>query len=330
MQNSKRGDFLLGAYYYTCLTKSQKESYKIILNGLNAYAHTIELAQMSNDEATRMYSFVTLDNPLVFHSAAFTKFDSNYGKSVIKPKYKFTQITERDYYARVMKYLTRFDIVKGKDDSAKEKFVHDHCLRNFTYDNEWGEHACSVLGLVLHNTAVCEGIAKFVKLALDYLQVKSLVVTGKATNPVSGATEGHAWNIVKIDGQAYHLDVTFNMNISRNSFRYDYFNLSDEDILADHDIFGNVPKCSTKGKDFYSLNGQTVSGQKSLKKYFKERILAGDSDITFKVTNTQGAEDITNKVLQVTSEVIGEVSVGRTNIEMIPNIKQSVYQITLI
>ena len=320
---------MLGAYYYTCLTKSQKETYKTILNGLTTYAHTIELAQPSSDGVTPMYSFVTLDNPLVFQSAAFTQINHSYGRSVIKPIYKFPQITARDYYERVMKYLTQFDIVKGKDDATKEKFVHDHCLGNFTYDRERGEHAYSVLGLVLHNTAVCEGIAKFVKLALDYLQVKSLVVTGKATNPVSGVTENHAWNIVKIDGQTYHLDVTFDMCISRNLYRYDYFNLSDEEILADHEIFGNVPKCSARGKDYYSLNKQVVGGPKSLKKFFREKILAREKDIVFKVANTQGAGDITDKVLLIISEVIGEVSVGRTNVEMIPNIKQNVYQITL-
>ena len=106
-------------------------------------------------------------------------------------------------------------------------------------------------------------------------------------------------------------------------------NLSDEEILADHEMFGDVPKCSTRGKDYYSLNEQVVGGPKSLRKYFKERVLAGKKDIVFKVTNAHGAEDIMDKVLQIISEVVREVSVGITNVEMIPNIKQNVYQITL-
>lgn len=82
-------------------------------------------------------------------------------------------------------------------------------------------------------------------------------------NPEKGIKYRHTWNIVKIDGQYYHLDVTFDNTLGnyekkenqkpenktpRNTsgknkagkaeqmdFRYDYFNLDDKNIFRDHE-----------------------------------------------------------------------------------------------
>jgi len=78
-------------------------------------------------------------------------------------------------------------------------------LQNFTYDYSFGDYSHSILGIILKSTVVCDGISKFVKFALDYLGVKCIVVFGKGLNPLTGKAEKHAWNIVKLEGNAYHL-----------------------------------------------------------------------------------------------------------------------------
>ena len=50
----------------------------------------------------------------------------------------------------------------------------------------------------------------------------------------------HTWNIVRINGQYYHLDATFDNTLGKNedgltSIRYDYFNLDDKNIFRDHE-----------------------------------------------------------------------------------------------
>jgi len=49
-------------------------------------------------------------------------------------------------------------------------------------------------------------------------------------------TGGHAWNLVKVDDEWYHLDTTWNDPVPDrgNGIRYDYFLLNDTDMRVDH------------------------------------------------------------------------------------------------
>ena len=57
---------------------------------------------------------------------------------------------------------------------------------------------------------------------------------------IAGVSGGgpHMWNMVKVGGLWYHVDVTWDDPISSSGpmLRYDYFLVSDSTILADHSI----------------------------------------------------------------------------------------------
>ena len=56
----------------------------------------------------------------------------------------------------------------------------------------------------------------------------------------------HAWNIVKIGGKAYHLDMTWDINLSRRGhISYKYFLIGDQEAARDHEWKKNVPICGT-------------------------------------------------------------------------------------
>ena len=323
-----RGGFLPNAYYYTRLSTEQKAIYKTVLAGLEAYAEEIDVIPIASDEISLVFIYITLDNPLIFQADSFTQASYPGRKCVIRPNYKFPQDLVKDYEEKVIAYLKIFDTAKSMSDADKEIYVHDYCLKNFTYDRNRGEHANSVLGLVLYGTAVCEGIAKFVNLALDYLGVKCLVVTGDGINPANGTTEGHAWNIIKLDGKTYHLDVTFDLGLSGNTLRYDYFNLSDDDIKKDHIIKSDAPECTTVGKDYYSLNAQVVGGPKNLKSYIDNSLKQGKKKIIFKISKAHGIDDISDRVMQIASKSFVRIIRGYSTIEMSFNKGQMVFELT--
>jgi len=243
-------------YYYSRLSANQKATYKKILSGIKTYAEEITIPYSHIDETNIIFKSILRDNPLVFYVTSFTQSSVQYKRScTFIPDYTFGYCEVKEKTDAIQGYLRVFDYVKNNSDFEKELFIHDYCLENFSYDNRFGGNAYSVLGLVFNNSAVCEGIAKFVKLAFDYLSVKSLVVTGKSNNPHQCTTwESHAWNIVRIDGKTYHLDVTFDITLTSKRHRYDYFNLTDEDIKKDHIISDTVPACITNGIDHFSLN----------------------------------------------------------------------------
>lgn len=57
--------------------------------------------------------------------------------------------------------------------------------------------------------------------------------------------------MVKIGGQYYHLDATFDNTLGKEEIRYDYFNLNDKNIFRDHEpLLVPAPAC-TDGDHFY-------------------------------------------------------------------------------
>jgi hypothetical protein len=283
---------------------------------------------MQHDELVDVFNAVLLDNPLIFHVTSYNYVICSVGrKCSFKPIYRYSQNVHERYSRKISGFLSVFDCVMHKTDEDKELFVHDFCLENFTYDYSFGEFSYSALGCILKKSAVCEGIAKFVKLALDYLGVKCIVVIGDGINPTSGATDLHAWNIVKLGDSSFHLDVTFNLCLSEKIKRYDYFNLSDRDIKRDHVIKNIVPVCSTTGRDYYSANKLTVNSSDEMKKFIAENLRKGKNRTVFKLTNVQNTDDLDEKILKIAIEQYAKIANNNAQIELSTNMKQYIFEL---
>jgi len=233
----------------------------------------------------------------------------------------------KDYSDAIMHFLQTFDHLKDKNDDEKELYVHDYCIKNFSYDYSFGEHAHSVLGPILHGTSVCEGISKLVKLVFDYLGVKSLLVIGSARNPINNKMEGHMWNIIKLDGKTYHLDVTFDLCLSGSSIRYDYYNLCDHQVKKDHIITSDVPGCLTSGNDYYTLNSQVIRGSRELSGYIAEKLRHGQKNIAFRAINKK---NIVNIVIEIANEQCRRSFRGGYSIQYSHNPEQSIFELNII
>lgn len=75
-------------------------------------------------------------------------------------------------------------------------------------------------GALHDGVAVCEGYACAVKLMLDRFEIPCDIQVGVCTNG-----GGHAWNLVKLDGEWYQLDTTWN---DQSTNRLDYFLVTDQ------------------------------------------------------------------------------------------------------
>ena len=108
-------------------------------------------------------------------------------------------------------------ITPSMTDYQKELAIHDYLIENCEYDVEGYESgkieadSFNAYGALCLGVAVCEGYAEAAALLLNRAGVETLVITGDSRG------EKHAWNIVKIDGDYYHLDVTWNDPVQQNS-----------------------------------------------------------------------------------------------------------------
>lgn len=184
--------------------------------------------------------------------------------------------------------------VAGKTEFEKELSLHDILARNVLYDDvakdnliKFHARSNTILGVLFYKTAVCEGIAKTFKFLLNALDIKCIVVKGKAIDDLSGSVSAdtlHAWNMVKIDGQPYHVDLTWNISSSdKNMLCHYYFNLSDVDISIDHAISSDLPKCRSNNENYYYKSGLIVENKSDLRGIIYKRIQNGINTVEFKL-----------------------------------------------
>lgn len=139
-------------------------------------------------------------------------------------------------------------IRQDMSDYEKVKTIHDWIANRTTYAseelvaNDDVKYASiyQAYGVMKNGRAVCQGYAEAFNNLANKAGVKSIVVIGEADNGVGDGYQGHAWNLVKIEGQYKHIDVTWDDPIYRfngvltDTLRYDYFLLTDERIGHDH------------------------------------------------------------------------------------------------
>ena len=118
----------------------------------------------------------------------------------------------------------------------KELAVYEWITLNCEYDfrhydvpNNAPRESYDARGAILNRKAVCLGFAGAFQLFMDVLDIECITVIGAAFN----CEEDHAWNMVRIDGEWYCVDATWDYGSRREHFGF--FNKSSEYFaLSDH------------------------------------------------------------------------------------------------
>ena len=116
----------------------------------------------------------------------------------------------------------------GKSDYEIVEAVDRYLCDNVYYPDEpYVNHDHTPWGTLFTGRAVCEGYARTAKILCDLCGVDCYYVVGYCNNdPING---GHGWNLVKVDGEWYQLDITWNDGSGTKDFFLvtdDYMSLS--------------------------------------------------------------------------------------------------------
>ena len=110
--------------------------------------------------------------------------------------------------------------------------VYNYLSKVLTYSKQKGASAYT-LETLYHLEGVCRGISLSLVYILRLYGIECFYIRGRiAVNP-SEANLGrptHGWCMVKLDGNYYHLDLTWDLNASL----FDYFLLKDSEIYQNH------------------------------------------------------------------------------------------------
>lgn len=114
----------------------------------------------------------------------------------------------------------------------RERLVHDRLITSSEYDLTLAtDHTHDLIGVMLNGTGVCESYSR----AFQYLMYRCGIPVALVTG-VTESGESHMWNAVKIDGNWYQIDVTWDDPVfddpKPDYVEYTYFNLTDAEMFA--------------------------------------------------------------------------------------------------
>lgn len=191
-----------------------KGNYRKIYNGgdiekMFAKAWNIDDKKHSNDFDYLHWTIATYGFSIDYYSntKSIFRFKMTYRESASQLK-KVNAKVKKVLSSLNLSRKSRVEKIRAIHDYIAKTVEYDHSLRNFT----------AYAGLVNSNhKTVCQGYALlFYKMCTD-AGIPCRIVTGWAGTP-------HAWNIVKLSGKWYYVDVTWDdTDNSYQPYTYDYF-----------------------------------------------------------------------------------------------------------
>ena len=161
--------------------------------------------------------------------------DGNY--LVLYSKYSADEISamSEELSSAIVPFISRIPDEGGE--LLRETIIHDALVDELTYDFDAAEkddsshYAFNVYGALVKKKAVCTGYAGSMKMLLNLVGIECRTAVGMSKN------SGHMWNQVRLDGDWYNVDVTWDDSAADSGIlysRYNYFNITDDRLAINH------------------------------------------------------------------------------------------------
>ena len=222
-------------YYRSTLDSTKQQAYDLLRAGMLAGKEKIPMTvPIPVKEIFAIYKMVIYDSPELFWCEINGSRYAYNNKGIVtyyKPGYndlvKDIAGNTAKLEAEVSDALA--DIWSLSTDAEKAKYAHDFLTHGVSYDLNAPYNQAAYSSLV-NRSSVCAGYTH----GFQYLMQK----VGIPCAYVLGYTPGgyHAWNIVKLNGEYYAMDVTWDdpVGAPEGKYFYNYFNITDKKLASDH------------------------------------------------------------------------------------------------
>lgn len=244
--------------------------YDRIVAGVQESAAEIEIG-LSQEEFKLVLDSTRRDHTELFwmggtYSMMPSAYDETYIETMM-PTYTMSGAELADAKVAFEQAVTRFlsRLTPGMSEYEMEKALHDMLAANVEYVSATNAH--NAYGALVEGKSVCEGYAESLQYLLQRVGIQAIEVFGYGiTDKQSGTGENHAWNIVRLDGQYYLTDLTW--DDQKTSISYVYFNQTSAYFDEDHiewivgyengDLWNggfDLPECTATAENYYKKNG---------------------------------------------------------------------------
>ncbi|MDY0236648.1 MAG: transglutaminase-like domain-containing protein [Gudongella sp.] len=270
-------DPIHSTFHLDGLTGLDRINYINIRKGLLQHKCRIRVIGLSLEKANHLAEKVLMDNPLIFWCTLLMSEMSIDGLFI-------TPFYDEDAWNNRITYLQKvhniYSIFNTKASSFKDPYeiellVHDAFSNLIRYtDDDLRNH--SILNVLIHGQGVCDAISYAVCYLMLMFGIDCSVVSGDLKDKPEGEMRGHAWNLVKIDGEWYHLDVTNDLQGNGCRACHWFFNLNDDMISLTHVLYSEGI-CTSLKNNYYVRNKSVFNDIDSLRTYTDSKKQSADT-----------------------------------------------------
>lgn len=231
------------------------------------------------------------------------KFSYSGSKNDVTIDFEFSYLTtksQEDFVDSKVTAILEQIINSNMNSNKKEKVIHDYIVKNVEYDTSLERY--SAYNALSEGKTVCQGYALLAYKMLTQSGIECKIIAGSAGS--ASDSEGHAWNLVKLDGKWYHLDCTWDDPVPdvKGRVLYDYYNLTDSQISKDHNWDTSAyPAATTVYDDSLGNNGIAIDFSK-YKKWNSESNVSKSKMWSVKFTSPFDASTVNSSNVLVYEE----------------------------
>lgn len=293
-----------GAYSQRALSEAEMVWYHDMEEILGSFGEKIALsgsglqAGLTEESIDKIFQCVLNDHPELFYVDGYSYVKYSRGDVLTAVEFSGTYNVDREtarqrreeIEAQAQAILAGIDM--GASDYEKVKYVYDTLITSTDYELQAPDNQ-NIYSVFVNHRSVCQGYAKATQYLLNRMGVECTLVLGTVEKG-----EGHAWNLVKVDGSYYYVDTTWGdasyqvgdadtaVGASMPEINYDYLNVTTEEILRTHSIGGSVPMpvCVDTEANYYVREGAWFSScdREQLQALFDGVSDSGKRDVAIK------------------------------------------------
>ena len=265
-------------YAYNTLNDQEKALYADIVDAVKSVRTKVKVDDSVTDEMwIKVYGCVYMQEPQLFWLTS---------KKVVRGKLWYWE-TDPELIASMQKEIDAkaaqvLAQAEGKDTFGKLKVFHDFITLNNNFVKEGGFNQ-TIYGGFVNGAIQCDGYAKTMQYLCDMSGIESMIIVG--TNE---ANDTHAWNVVKVDGDWYNIDCTWDdpilSEVDETNVRYRYFLVPDEwihnkshfninkKVSGTQLTYFTPPACTATKMNYFNVTNQVYSDTASADAALKEKL----------------------------------------------------------
>lgn len=268
-------DGQINYFFYSRLAPTCQKAYDNLLTAIENHAESVVLDASMSQNIDAVIDAIKYDHPELFwfktYGISGTTVKLFYGATAEESAVLQKRIDEvvHQYLEGITDSMSAYDVALRLHVKVIATVDYDTIALN-KQKQEGGpaidkiDYLGTICGVFLNGKAVCEGYARAIQYLLQKCGVECAEVAGYIRKETGERDGAHAWNIVKIDGDYYYLDTTWDdssntvQTVKSNDTGFAYFCITTDELSRTRDIDlcpTDLPICgATRGNYYYHNN----------------------------------------------------------------------------